>query len=91
MEAILETKAETLLQFIHGLRGSLQVTFEEGTCAAWLYTLLKPHVTRVLVCEPVCSDLMPIGLSKCEHGVSRGRVVHEERGAWSHVVFYVFV
>jgi hypothetical protein len=26
MEAILETKAETILQFIHGLRGSLQVT-----------------------------------------------------------------
>src|SRR2546430_468142 len=43
MEAILETKAETVLQFIHGLRGSLHVTFEEGTSAAWLYTLLKPH------------------------------------------------
>jgi hypothetical protein len=25
MEAILETKAETILQFIHGLRGSLRV------------------------------------------------------------------
>src|ERR1700741_147129 len=35
MEAILETKAETILQFIRGLRGSLHVTFEEGTCAAW--------------------------------------------------------
>ncbi len=32
MEAILETKAETILQFIHGLRGSLHVTFEECTC-----------------------------------------------------------
>ena len=31
LEAILETKAETMLQFIHGLRGSLHVTFEEGT------------------------------------------------------------
>lgn len=41
--------------------------------------------------RPVCSDLMPIGLSKREHGVGRGRVVHEERGAWSHVMFYVFV
>jgi hypothetical protein len=30
MEAILETKAETILQFIHGLRGSLHVTLEEG-------------------------------------------------------------
>ena len=29
MEAILETKAETILQFIRGLRGSLYVAFEE--------------------------------------------------------------
>jgi hypothetical protein len=35
MEAILETKAETILQFIHGLRVSLHVSFEEGTCAAF--------------------------------------------------------
>jgi hypothetical protein len=35
MEAILETKAETILQFIRGLRGSVHVTLEEGTCAAW--------------------------------------------------------
>jgi len=49
MESILETKAATILQFIHGLRGSLHVTFEEGTCAAWLHDLLKPHLTQVLV------------------------------------------
>jgi hypothetical protein len=30
----------------------LFVTFEEGTWAAWLYDLLKPHVTEVLVCNP---------------------------------------
>jgi hypothetical protein len=36
MEAILETKATTVLQFIYGLRGSLHVTLEESTCAAWL-------------------------------------------------------
>ena len=52
MESILETKAATLLQLIHGLRGSLQVTFEEGTCAAWLHDLLEPHVTKVVVCDP---------------------------------------
>jgi len=52
MESILETKASTLLEFIAGLRGSLFVTFEEGTWAAWLYDLLKPHVTEVLVCNP---------------------------------------
>jgi transposase len=52
MECVLETKAATILQFIHGLRGSLHVTFEEGTCAAWLHDLLKPQVTKVLVCDP---------------------------------------
>jgi hypothetical protein len=46
MESILETKAATILEFIQGLRGSLSVTFEEGTSAAWLHDLLKPHVTR---------------------------------------------
>jgi len=30
----------------------VQVTFEEGTSAAWLYDLLKPHVTKLVVCDP---------------------------------------
>ena len=61
MEAILETKAETILQFIHGLRGSLHVTFEEGTCAAWLHDLLKPHVAKVVVCDPRKNALLKAG------------------------------
>jgi transposase len=61
MEAILETKAETILQFIRGLRSSLHVTFEEGTCAAWLHDLLKPHVTQVLVCDPRKNALLKSG------------------------------
>jgi transposase len=61
MESILETKAETILQFIRGLRGSLHVTFEEGTCAAWLHDLLKPHVTEVLVCDPRKNALLKVG------------------------------
>src|SRR5262249_55507460 len=51
MEAVIETKANTILQFLDGLRGDLRVTFEEGTWATWLYDLLKPHVTEVLVCN----------------------------------------
>jgi hypothetical protein len=46
MECVIETKASTVLQFIDGLRGDLHVTLEEGTWAAWLYDLLKPHVTE---------------------------------------------
>ena len=47
MECVIETKASMILQFVDGLRGDLHVTFEEGTWAAWLYDLLKPHVTRI--------------------------------------------
>src|ERR1700691_1933277 len=61
MEAILETKAETILQFIRGLRGSVHVTLEEGTCAAWLHDLLKPHVASVLVCDPRKNALLKAG------------------------------
>src|SRR6202166_1823782 len=61
MESILETKASNILQFIHGLRGSLHVTFEEGTCAAWLHDLLKPHVTKVVVCDPRKNALLKEG------------------------------
>jgi transposase len=52
MECVIETKASMVLQFIEGLRGDLQVTFEEGTSAAWLYDLLKPHVRKLVVCDP---------------------------------------
>src|SRR5246500_1221848 len=61
MEATLETKAETILEFVHGLRGSLHVTWEEGTCAAWLHDLLKPHVAQVLVCDPRKNASMKTG------------------------------
>src|SRR6266853_1497903 len=61
MESILETKAATIVQFIHGLRGSLHVTWEEGTCAAWLHDLLKRHVTQVLVCDPRKNALLKAG------------------------------
>ncbi len=61
MEATLETKTETILEFVHGLRGSLHVSFEEGTCAAWLHDLLKPRVTEVLVCDSRKNALLRVG------------------------------
>ena len=52
MECVIETKANVILDFIDGLRGELHVTFEEGTWATWLYDLLKPHVAKLVVCDP---------------------------------------
>src|SRR4030088_821939 len=61
LESILETKAATILEFIQGLHGSLSVTFEEGTSAAWLHDLLKPHVTHLVVCDPRKNALLKDG------------------------------
>jgi transposase len=61
MESILETKAVIIVQFLEGLRGELHVTFEEGTWAAWLYDLLKPYVTKVVVCDPRKNALLKAG------------------------------
>ena len=61
MESILETKASTIIQFVQGLRGDLHVTLEEGTWAAWLYDLLRPYVTEVVVCDPRKNALLKDG------------------------------
>ena len=90
MESVLETKAATILQFIRGLRGNLLVTFEEGTWAAWLYDLLKPHVSKVTVCNPRKNALLKSGnkgdridaqkLAELLRNGSLSAVYHGERG-----------
>jgi transposase len=61
MECVLQTKSSTLLEFIQGMRGRVYVTFEEGTWSAWLYDLLGPHVTNVVVCDPRKNALLKAG------------------------------
>jgi transposase len=61
MESILETKAATILQFFAGLRGTLSVTFEEGTWSAWLYDLLHSRVDKLVVCNPRKNALLKDG------------------------------
>src|ERR1700724_370038 len=77
MECIIETKAATILDFIHGLSGSLWVTFEEGTSAAWLYDLLKPHVTKVVVCDPRKNALLKAGIR-----AGKQPLVRQTRDQW---------
>ncbi len=56
MESILETKAATILEFLAGLRGTLSVTFEEGTWAAWCSKRRSscPRASSVLRQRAVC-------------------------------------
>ena len=51
-EAIIETKTTAILDFVKSQRGTIHVAFEEGTQAAWLYDLIRPHVANVVVCDP---------------------------------------
>jgi hypothetical protein len=76
MESIVETKASSILQFIYGLQGELHVTWEEGTWAAWLYDLLKPHVHEVLVSNPRRNALLKRGQQERQGGCAQaGRLV----------------
>ena len=57
----LGNESATILEFFAGLHGTLLVTFEEGTWAAWLYDLLKPHVAKLVVCNPRKNALLKHG------------------------------
>jgi transposase len=61
MESILATKAEAIGDFLKGLRGTIHVTFEEGTQAGWLYEIVKPVVAEVIVCNPRRNKLLAVG------------------------------
>ena len=86
MESIIETKASTILQFIQGLNGDLHVTFEEGTWAAWLYDLLKPHVTGLIVCDPRKNALLKEG-NKSDK-IDARKLADLQRGGYLHSVYH---
>ncbi len=44
MQCVLATRAGAILDFLQGLRGTIHLTFEEGTHSAWLYDLLLRRV-----------------------------------------------
>jgi transposase len=61
MQCVLATHVTAILDFFHGLRGSLHVTFEEGTHSAWLYDLLVRRVAKLVVCNPRRNALLKAG------------------------------
>ena len=51
-EGVFKNSGETIRDFVRGIRGDVHLTFEQGTQAAWLYDLVKPLVSHVVVCNP---------------------------------------
>ena len=62
MERIrLQTSAAGVRSYLQRLRGRVYVTFEEGTQAQWLYDIVRPLVTEVIVCDPRQNRLLASG------------------------------
>lgn len=60
-QCIVPTDGAVILEFVQGLRGTVQITLEETTQSAWLYDLLQPHVSKVVVCNPRKNALLKVG------------------------------
>lgn len=45
------TRAEAIRNVLEGLKAPLEIVFEEGILAQWLYEVLKP-LGRIVVCDP---------------------------------------
>jgi transposase len=61
MQSVIATQAAAILDFLQGLRGTLHVTFEEGTHSGWLYDLLVRRVAHLMVCNPRKNALLKAG------------------------------
>src|SRR5262249_35449752 len=51
MQAIIKTETEAVREFFRKLAGIVHLIFEAGTQSAWLYELINPLVSEVVVCE----------------------------------------
>lgn len=55
------TDLEELQVYLKALKGTKIMTIEETTTSQWLYTELKDHVDRLLICDPVRNHLLSEG------------------------------
>jgi TolB-like protein/transposase len=51
-QAVFQTDASAIRDFLRGLSGTLHLTFEEGTQAQWLFDLTRPLLSELTVCNP---------------------------------------
>lgn len=61
MESVMETRAETIRDYLGGISGTVHVALEEGTQAAWLYEIVRPLVVEVVVCDPRANKALMAG------------------------------
>lgn len=57
-QAVIQTQASAIRDFLGGISGTLHLTFEEGTISQWLFDLARPLVDELLVCNAKHSGLV---------------------------------
>jgi transposase len=55
------SEVEELKVYLKNLRGAKILAIEETTTSQWLYTELKGHVNRMVICDPVRNHLLSEG------------------------------
>jgi hypothetical protein len=58
LETIVATEAAAIIRLMQSLSGTLHVTFEETTQAAWLHDVIRHFVREVVVCDPRRNKLL---------------------------------
>jgi len=85
-ESTVETGTKPLLAFLDRIPGTVHLTFEEGTYAAWLYDLLQPRVAELVVCNPRRNKLLVDG-NKSDK-VDAGKLAELLRGGFLQPVYH---
>jgi Transposase len=61
LETMVPTEAAAIIRLIQSLSAPLHVTLEETTQAAWLWKVIRPFVSEVVVCDPRRNKLLSEG------------------------------
>ena len=61
MKTLIPTKTESIREFFKTLSGTVKAVLEEGTHSAWVYHLIKPLVSEVIVSNPRHNKLIEVG------------------------------
>ena len=85
-QSTIQTSSQEIRDSIGGLSGTIHLTFEEGTQAAWLYDLIKPLVAELIVCDPRQNHFLKSG-NKADR-VDAGKLAQLLRAALLNPVYH---
>jgi len=86
MQSTIQTSCQETRDFISRLSGTIHLTFEEGTQAAWLYVLIKPLIAEMIVCDPRQNHFLKSG-NKADR-VDAGKLAHLLRAGLLNPVYH---